>query len=100
MKRIEVIIGERWLQEINSLLKEANVGGMSYYRIQGRSREKVTEFVSKFNVMVIVNDVQVEELIRKIENKTRELSINGKLFVSDVAVAIDLATGSRGEEAI
>ena len=40
MKKLELIIPDRRLQDVSEILKDANTGGMSYYRIEGRGRIK------------------------------------------------------------
>lgn len=101
MKKIEIIISDRWLQDVNKILTEANVGGMSYHRIEGRSRAKVTEFIPKFKIEVVVRDEQVEGLINKLLGRIGgEISTSGKIFVVDVPTAVDLASKKTGEDAI
>ena len=36
MKRVEIIIPDRKLRDANEVIRDANTGGMSYYRIEGR----------------------------------------------------------------
>ena len=36
MKRVEIIIPDRKLIDANEVIRDANTGGMSYYRIEGR----------------------------------------------------------------
>lgn len=36
MKKMEQIIPDRRLDDVLEILKDANVGGMSHYRIEGR----------------------------------------------------------------
>jgi nitrogen regulatory protein P-II 1 len=101
VKRIEIIISERWLQDINDILRDANVSGMSYHRIEGRSRAKVTEFIPKFKIEVVVRDDQVQELVKTILDQAGgDLSTGGKVFVLDVPMAVDLATKNMGENAL
>ena len=114
MKRIELIIPDRKLQDVNNVFKEANVGGMSYYRIEGRGKTKAQpitvgrgtihytpEFISRLKVEVVVRDVQVEELITKLVDKVGgDITTGGKIFVVDVPIAVDLATRKKGEAVI
>ncbi len=101
MKLIEIIIPDRQVHDINRILREADVGGMSYYRIEGRSKAKATEFIPKYKIEVVVRDDQVEELISRIVDKVGgDLNTGGKIFVVDVTTAVDLSTKKRGEAAI
>lgn len=40
MKKLELFIPDRRLDEVSDILKDANVGGMSHYRIEGRGKVK------------------------------------------------------------
>ena len=101
MKRIEIIIPDGRLHDVNNILKEANVGGISYHRIEGRGKAKIPQFISRFKVEVVVRDEQVEGLITKIVDKVGgNLTMGGKIFVVDVPIAVDLATKKRGDAAI
>jgi len=112
MKKIEVIIPDRKLPDVISILKEAKVGGISYYRIEGRGQARpitvgrgtsdyLPEFIPRLKVEAVVRDEQVEGLITKIVDRVGgDISTGGKIFVVDVPAAVDLATKKRGEAAI
>lgn len=113
MKRVEIIIPHGRLADVHNVLKDLNVGGMSYYGIEGSGRVKADpvvvathptqtppEYISRTMVEVVVKDEQVEHLISKIRERLRGESQGGKIFVVDVPVAVDIATNKRGEEAI
>ena len=108
MKKLEIIIPDRRLQDVSEILKDANTGGMSYYRIEGRGKIKAEavavgrgtmryrpEFIPRIKIEVIVKDKQVEDLVETIVEKTRD-RIGGKIFVIDVPMAIDLVTEKNG----
>jgi nitrogen regulatory protein P-II 1 len=112
MKRIEIIIPHRMLTDAHGILKEANVGGMSHYRIEGSGRVKpqpVTtqrgtsqtqpEYIPRTKIEVVVKDEQVEEIISKITDRLSS-ELGGKIFVVDVPITVDIATKKRGEEVI
>ena len=40
MKKFEIIIPHRRLDDVSKILKSANIGGMSHYRIEGRGKVK------------------------------------------------------------
>ncbi|MER3407896.1 MAG: transcriptional regulator [Nitrososphaera sp.] len=113
MKKIEVIIPDRALPELNGLLREANIGGMTRYRVEGRGRGKaksvsvgrgtsqyVPEFIPRTKVEVVVSDSQAEDVLGRILDRLGGPTYGGKVFVSDMPVAIDLITRERGEGAI
>jgi nitrogen regulatory protein P-II 1 len=113
MKRVEIIIPHRRLDDVNEILKSANTGGMSHYRIEGRGKVKAQEvavgrgtmkytpeYIPRTKVEVIIKDDQVESLVNKLVEKLGGDSLGGKLFVSDIDAAVDLATTKRGDSAI
>lgn len=113
MKKVEIIVPHRRLVDIGEILKDANTSGMSHYEIQGRGKVKAQEvavargtmkytpeYIPRTKVEVIIRDDQLESLINKIVERLGGDSLGGKLFVSDVQVAVDLATTKRGESAI
>jgi nitrogen regulatory protein P-II 1 len=112
MKKMEIIIPDRRLNDVSDILKNANTGGMSHYRIQGRGKVKAEpveiargtgkytpEFIPRTKVEVVIRDDQVETLIERLAEKLGD-SLGGKIFVTDVNVAVDLSTRNRGESAI
>ncbi|MGB7662577.1 MAG: P-II family nitrogen regulator [Nitrososphaeraceae archaeon] len=112
MKKIELFIPDRRLDDVTEILKDADVGGMSQYRIEGRGKVKPEEinvgrgtmtykpkFIPRTKVEVVVSDKKVETLITAFRNKLGD-NIGGKLFVIEVAKALDLSTGKVDENAI
>ena len=112
MKKVEIIIPHGMLVDAHNVLKELNVGGMSYYSISGSGKVKADpvvagthpsqtpEYISRTKVEVVVKDEQFEELIVKVRERLRVEPQGGKIFVVDVPVALDITTNKRGEEAI
>jgi nitrogen regulatory protein P-II 1 len=101
IKRIEIIIPYRKLEEAHEILKDVNTGGMSYYRIEGSGKikaELVTvgrgttqiqpEYIPRTKVEVVVKDEQVEELISTITRRLHS-DLGGKIFVLDNPIAVD-----------
>ena len=112
MKKLEIIIPNRRLNDVSEILKDANTGGMSYSRIEGRGRVKAEavavgrgtmhykpEFIPRLKVEVVVKDEQVEGLIKTFVDKIGD-NIGGKIFVMDIPIAVDLTTKKAGEDAI
>jgi nitrogen regulatory protein P-II 1 len=112
MKKLEIIIPNRRLNDVSEILKDANTGGMSYSRIEGRGRVKAEavavgrgtmhykpEFIPRLKVEVVVKDEQVEGLIKTFVDKIGD-NIGGKIFVVDIPIAVDLTTKKTGEDAI
>lgn len=100
------------MDAVIEVLKDANIGGMSHYRIEGRGKIKPEEvyvgrgtmtnkpkFIPRTKVEVVVSDKKVERLITAFRNKLGD-NIGGKLFVIEVPKAVDLSTGKMDENAI
>ena len=43
MKEIQIFVPDQALMDVNNILKELKVGGMSHYRIHGRGSSKSEE---------------------------------------------------------
>jgi nitrogen regulatory protein PII len=112
MKRIELIIAHRKLEDAHEILKDVNTVGMTYYTVEGSGRikaERITvgrgttqtqpDHIPRTKVEAVVKDHQVDELISKITNKLSS-ELVGKIFVVDVPVASDIGTKKMRDEAI
>ena len=114
LKKVEIIIPHRWLSEIDDLLKDMQIGGISTIQIEGRGKVKplpvavergtrtaTPEFIPRTKVEVIVKNDMVEEITQKIlERFGGDPNLGGKIFISDVAGAIDFMTKEKDEKAI
>ena len=58
------------------------------------------EYRPRTKVEVIIRDDQIESLINKLVERLGGDALGGKLFLTDVPVAVDLSTNKRGESAI
>jgi len=112
MKKLELFIPDRRLDEVSEILRDADIIGMSHHRIEGRGKVKAVavsvgrgtmrykpEFIPRTKVEVIVKDEKVEGLISVFRDKLGD-NIGGKLFVINVEKAMDLSTGKSDENAI
>ncbi|MGZ5470773.1 MAG: P-II family nitrogen regulator [Nitrososphaeraceae archaeon] len=99
MKKLEVIIPDKASNEVNNILAQAHVGGVSHYRIDGRGRN-TSIFIPETKVEVVVKDEQVETLISAIVEKLSANKMIGKIFVVDIPIAVDIATKKKGESVI
>jgi nitrogen regulatory protein P-II 1 len=114
-----IIIPHGRLPEVQSVLNDLNVGGMSHYEISGSGRIKVDpvvaathpkeaplgtayphpEYISRTKIEVVVKNEQVDKLLSGLRERLRG-GQGGKIFVEDVRDAIDIPTFTRGEEVI
>lgn len=114
MKRIEIIIPQEHLRDLNDLLHKHKVGGMSFYDVKGRGRSKQTpvtvgrgvisyvpEFGYRTKVEVLVPDAAAKAIVDNIlERFGTGTSGIGKIFVYNVAEAYDIGTGETGDKAV
>ena len=113
MKEIQIFVPDQALKDVNDILKESQVGGMSHYRIHGRGSAKseevavglgtmryTPEYSPRTKIEVVVRDDQVDSLLHKIVDKLRASDIVGKIFVLDVPVAVDIKSNKTGESAL
>jgi nitrogen regulatory protein P-II 1 len=113
MKEIEIIIPNGRLTDVHSVLKGLNIGGMSHYGIEGTGKIKADpvvsathpteappEYIPRHKVEVVVKDEQVEQLISRLRERLSYDPQGGKIFVTDVPIALDIASNKRGVDAI
>lgn len=112
MKKVEIIVPNGRLSDVHQVLTDLNVGGMSHYGIEGSGKVKVDpvvaathpkfhpEYILRHKVEVVIKDEQVQQLMSKVREKLHGETQGGKIFVTDVPIAVDIATGRGGEEAI
>ena len=58
------------------------------------------ESIPRTKVEVIVKDEQVESIITNIVDELSANKINGKIFVIDIPIAVDIASKKRGDAVI
>src|ERR671933_1524243 len=114
MKSIEAIIASEKVLAVNEALKKAGIGGYTILDAKGRGKgEKPqvqtgrgtkrlsAEFSVRANVVTVVDDSEVDKVIKAILDTTSTGSAgDGKIFVSTVTEAIDIGTKKRGQVAI
>lgn len=113
MKKVEIITPNGRLKDVHNVLMDLNVGGMSHYGIEGSGRIKVDpvvaaahptqappEYIMRHKVEVVIKDEQVEQLISKVRERLVDERQGGKIFVTDVPIAVDISTNAHGEDAI
>lgn len=109
MKQIQIIIPDRSLKDVDEILREAQVGGMTHYRVEGRGTTEAEavavgrgtmkytpEYIPRIKVEVVVEDDQVDLLLSKIMDRLGYNEISGKIFVLEVPLTLDIK--NREEE--
>lgn len=114
MKRIEAIIAAEKVSAVNEALKKAGVGGTTVMDAKGRgkgekpqvqtgrgTRRLAAEFSVRANVITVVEDSEVEKVIKTVLDTVSTGSAgDGKIFVSSISDAIDIGTKKHGQAAI
>ena len=113
MKQIQIVIPDRALKDVDEILREAQVGGMTHYRVEGRGTTKAEavavgrgtmrytpEYVLSTKVEVVVKDDQVDLILSNIRKKLGANQISGKIFVLEVPLTMDIMTGKKGDAGI
>ena len=102
-------MAENDIAKVSEGLKSTGVGGLTVFKVKGRGKtvpaeihaSKGTqiftpEFGDKYVVVAVLPDEKMDEAI----NIVRKNSRIGKIFITPVTHAIDLATGVEDEGAI
>ena len=112
MKYIVAVIKPSKLGAIREALMVIGVEGLTASEVSGFGRQKghteiyrgaeyVTSFVPKTKIEVAVSDALTNNVIETIQNEANTDNIgDGKIFVHELADAIRIRTGERGEEAL
>jgi nitrogen regulatory protein P-II 1 len=114
LKRFDLIVPHERLRDLDDLMREHDVGGLTFYDIKGRGRTRqepvavgrgvmryVPEFGSRMKVEVLVSNQKVKLIIDDIFTKIGTGSVSdGKIFVYDVYEAYDIVSKESGDEAL
>ena len=112
MKKIEAVVQPFKLEEVKEALKNIGIDGMTISEVRGHGRQKGhkevyrgqeynVDLLPKVKFELVVSDTRFEEVLETIANAARSGKIgDGKIFVYDVAEAIRIRNGDRGEAAI
>jgi nitrogen regulatory protein P-II 1 len=112
MKKIEAIVQPFKLEEVKEALKNIGIDGMTISEVRGHGRQKGhkevyrgqeynVDLLPKVKFELVVLDTRLEEVLDTITTAARSGRIgDGKIFVYDVAEAIRIRNGDRGEAAV
>jgi nitrogen regulatory protein P-II 1 len=112
MKKIEAIIQPFKLEEVKEALKNIGIDGMTISEVRGHGRQKGhkevyrgqeynVDLLPKVKFELVVSAARLDEVLETITGAARSGRIgDGKIFVYDVAEAIRIRNGDRGEAAI
>ena len=112
MKKIEAIIRPNKLEDVKNALDEYGINGMTITQVIGcglqkghtsvyRGQELKINLLPKIKLELIINDEILEEVLKVISDSAKTGQVgDGKIFIYDVADAIKIRTGDRGNNAI
>ena len=112
MKKVEAIIKPFKLEEVKEALAAIGIQGLTVTEVKGFGRQKghkelyrgaeyVVEFLPKVKLEVVVNDDNVEEVVKAVVEAASTGRIgDGKIFILPVEEAVRIRTGESGEIAI
>ena len=112
MKRIEAIIRPSKLEDVKKALSHAWIAGLTVSEVGGYGRQRghveiyrggeyELDTVPKIKVEIVVPDPLVPRVLHDLASWVRTGKIgDGKIFVTDVEVAVRVRTGERGEAAL
>jgi nitrogen regulatory protein P-II 1 len=114
LKRIDLIVPHERLRDLDELMREHDVGGLTFYDIKGRGRTRqepvavgrgvmryVPEFGTSMKVEVLVSNQKVKPIIDDIFAKIGTSAISGgKIFIYEVSEAYDIGSKELGDEAL
>ena len=112
MKKIEAIVQPFKLEEVKEALKNIGIDGMTISEVRGHGRQKGhkevyrgqeynVDLLPKVKFELVVPTTRLDEVLETIASAARSGRIgDGKIFVYDVAEAIRIRNGDRGESAV
>jgi nitrogen regulatory protein P-II 1 len=112
MKRIEAIIQPFKLDEVKDALTNLGVDGITVTDVRGHGRQKghtevyrgaeyKVDLIPKLKIEVVIASARAEEVITAIVNAARTGKVgDGKVFITDIADAVRIRNGDRGDSVL
>ena len=112
MKKVEAIIRPLKLDKVKTALVNAGIVGMTVSEVRGFGRQKgqketyrgseyTVEFLSKLRVEIVVEDDNVDMVVKTLIAAARTGEIgDGKIFVSNINQTVRIRTGEKDGEAV
>lgn len=112
MKKIEAIVQPFKMEEVKEALKNIGIDGMTISEVRGHGRQKGhkevyrgqeynVDLLPKVKFELVVSEARLDEVLETLTAAARSGKIgDGKIFVYDVAEAIRIRNGDRGEAAV
>jgi len=112
MKKIEAIVQPFKMEEVKEALKNIGIDGMTISEVRGHGRQKGhkevyrgqeynVDLLPKVKFELVIPNTRLDEVVETITTAARSGKIgDGKIFVFDVAEAIRIRNGDRGDAAV
>ncbi len=112
MKKVEAIIQPFKLEDVKEELKGIGIDGMTVTEVRGHGRQKghkevyrgqeyQVDLLPKCKVELVVPSERLDEVVSTLIKAAATGKIgDGKIFIYDVAEAIRIRNGDRGEAAL
>src|ERR687888_2788320 len=118
MKELSIFIRKDDLAQVTEILQKHNVGGISFYDIDGGGRVKreavpemvrsymtgrtiTPDYVKRTKVETVVSDSTMKPIVDDLLNNFNpRTGANGMIFVKDVSDAYEIGTKQRGESVL
>lgn len=112
MKKVEALIKPFKLDDVKEALQGLGLKGMTVSEARGFGRQKghtelyrgaeyVVDFLPKLKIEIVVEDDQVEDVLRVITEAAQSGRIgDGKIFVTPVEQVVRIRTGETGSAAL
>ena len=112
MKKIEAIIQPFKIDEVKDALIGIGIDGMTISEVRGHGRQKGhkevyrgqeynVDLLPKVKVEMVVSADRADEVVQALSGAARTGKIgDGKIFVTEVAEAIRIRNGDRGDAAL
>jgi nitrogen regulatory protein P-II 1 len=112
MKKIEAIIQPFKIDEVKDALMGIGIEGMTISEVRGHGRQKGhkevyrgqeynVDLLPKVKVEMVVPSERAEEIVNALSAAARTGKIgDGKIFIYDVAEAVRIRNGDRGDSAL
>ena len=112
MKKIEAIIQPFKIDDVKDALIGIGIDGMTISEVRGHGRQKGhkevyrgqeynVDMLPKVKVEMVVSADRADEVVQALSGAARTGKIgDGKIFVTEVAEAIRIRNGDRGEAAL
>lgn len=112
MKKIEAIIQPFKLDDVKSALQGMGIDGMTITEVRGHGRQKGhketyrgqeynVDLLPKVKLEMVIPSERSDEVVKALSEAARTGKIgDGKIFMYEVAEAIRIRNGDRGEAAL